>query len=168
MVGVSMAIAMIVCIAAFIWLYVQIQPLFSDFIPQSESEEPHTAGIARTEPQPTATPTVAGASDDDSDIDDSEDNPTPAQPTPTPEDDDDAESDEWEPTHAIRQGPNVNFRSGPNTISQPQGALAPGTPLLFLDEEEPTGGVVWMRFQIEDATEGWIRDIDIIEIDESG
>ena len=168
MVGISMAIAIVLSIAAFIWLYVQIQPLFSDFISPAGTDEnqPETAGIVRQEPEPTP---VLGATDESANEDDGTE-PTTPPPTPTPvdEDDDDAVEDEWEPTHAIREGPNVNFRSGPNTISQPQGALAPGTPLQFLGEEEPTGGVTWMQFEIEDGTQGWIRDIDVVDIDESG
>jgi hypothetical protein len=39
MIGVSMAGAIIICIAAFIWLYVQIGPLLSDFIPQERAGE---------------------------------------------------------------------------------------------------------------------------------
>lgn len=167
MIGVSMAAAMIVCVSAFIWFYVQIGPLLSDFIPEETAEEPETIGIAGS--QPTRDPSTSDG------LSLAEIPPEPLS-TPGPDDDDDAEDspeeeevepeeDEWTPTHQLRDGPNVNFRSGPNTISEPHGSLAPGTPLLFLGDEEPAGGVVWMSFEIEDGTQGWIRDVDIIEIE---
>jgi hypothetical protein len=173
MIGVSMAAAMIICIAAFIWLYVQIGPLLSDFIPQETAEEPETITIgtigeptpasgaiddfslAEIPPEPLSTP--APDEDDAVDDDDSDDDAGT-------DDEEVEEVDEWEPTHQLRDGPNVNFRSGPNTISEPHGSLAPGTPLQFLEEEEPASGVVWMSFELEDGTQGWIRDVDVIEI----
>jgi hypothetical protein len=165
MIGVSMAAAMIICIAAFIWLYIQVGPLLSDFIPQETAEEPETIGIgtfgqstqdsravddfslAEIPPEPLATP-----ADDDEEADDvaSDDDADDAV-----DDDDEVEEEEaWEPTHQLRDGPNVNFRSGPNTISEPHGSLAPGTPLLFLGDEEPASGAVWMSFEVEDGTQG--------------
>jgi hypothetical protein len=177
MIGVSMAAAIIICIAAFIWLYVQIGPLLGDFVAIDSAtgdEDPTTSGVIGDAPDPTPTP--GSILVDDLDLDEFEPAPveTPAATPAIIEDDDqddeengdnDGQPDEdaWEPTHQIREGPNVNFRSGPNTISQSQGALSPGTPLRFLDEEEPSGGVTWMYFDIEDGTEGWIRDIDIVD-----
>lgn len=183
MIGVSMAAAIVICIAAFIWLYVQIGPLLSDFIPQEQAgeEQPATLGMPGADPTPDttaaddfslaeippapletpeATATVVEDAGADTNADDAATEDQAAQ-----DDDDDLDEDVWEPTHQLRDGPNVNFRSGPNTISEPHGSLAPGTPLRFLDEEEPAGGVVWMAFEIEDGTEGWIRDIDVMEID---
>jgi hypothetical protein len=165
MVGVSMAAAIIICIAAFIWIYIQIQPLFTDFIPRSEPPEDQTVAGIDTDDDATPTPVIG--------LDEPE-TPTPeptpvSSPTVPPADDDaDSNDDAWAATHQIRQGPNVNFRSGPNTISQTQGALPPGTQLRFLGDEQPAGGVTWMRFDIEDGTEGWIRDIDVEEADDNG
>jgi hypothetical protein len=155
MIGVSMAAAIIICISAFIWLYVQLGPLLSDFIPQEPREEPATIGMPTTSLTP-----VERAIDDFTLAE------IPPEPLATPtedESDDDGDNDEWVPTHQLRDGPNVNFRSGPNTISEPHGSLAPGTPLLFLNDEEPASGVTWMFFEIEDGTQGWIRDIDVVE-----
>jgi hypothetical protein len=167
MVGVSMALSIAITIAAFIWLYVQIGPFLSDFIPQdSAAGEPVQTGPGFTFGTD-LTPTPEGEADE----------PDAPMVNPTP-DDTDADADatdvaaitpeaepEWQPTHQIRPGPNVNFRSGPNTISPTQGALAPGTPLRYLDESQPAGGVTWMFFEVEDGTEGWIRDIDVDEIE---
>jgi hypothetical protein len=174
MIGVSMAAAMIICIAAFIWLYVQVGPLLSDFIPQETAEEPETVGIAG--PQPTPDPDAIDdfslaeippepletPDADDEAADDTED----ADDAVGEDDDDDADEDEFAATHQLRDGPNVNFRSGPNTMSEPHGSLQPGTPLMFLGDEEPASGVVWMSFETEDGTQGWIRDVDVVEADE--
>ena len=174
MIGVSMAAAMIICIAAFIWLYVQVGPVLSDFIPEETAEEePETIGIVGTDdtsatgaddfslaeipPEPLATPTDDDEPEDTDDADDADD---------AVDDEDDANDDEFAATHQLRDGPNVNFRSGPNTMSEPHGSLPPGTPLMFLGEEEPASGVVWMSFEIEDGTQGWIRDVDVIEVDD--
>lgn len=182
MVGISMAIAMVLCISAFIWLYVQIGPLLSDFVsqdPAADEDDPGTTGLISTTDETTPTPT--GSLLDEFELDEIEPEPleTPPESPSLDEnegdvdevdlsDDEQEDEDAWEPTHQIRDGPNVNFRSGPNTISETQGALSPGTGLRFLDEEEPSGGVTWMFFDIEDGTEGWIRDIDVIEYEGDG
>jgi hypothetical protein len=162
MVGVSMALSIAITIAAFIWLYVQIGPFLSDFIPQDGAAgEPVQTGPGFTF-DTDLTPTPDGEADE------------PGAPVETPTPDNDATDvavitpdpePEWQPTHQIRPGPNVNFRSGPNTISPTQGALAPGTPLRYLEESQPAGGVTWMFFESEDGTEGWIRNIDVDEIE---
>jgi hypothetical protein len=184
MIGVSMAAAIIICIAAFIWLYVQIGPLLSDFIPQEQAgeEQPATLGmlgadptadttaaddfsLAEIPPEPLGTPEATATEDDTADADTNAGDAATDDEVTLDDDDVALDEDVWKPTHQLHDGPNVNFRSGPNTISEPHGSLAPGTPLRFLDEEEPAGGVVWMAFEIEDGTEGWIRDIDVMEID---
>ncbi len=172
MIGVSMAAAMIICIAAFIWLYVQVGPVLSDFIPQETAEEePETIGIAGTQPTPAPgtddfslaeiPPEPLGTPEADDEIDDADADDT----DDAVDDSDDANDGEFTATHQLRDGPNVNFRSGPNTMSEPHGSLQPGTPLMFLNEEEPASGVVWMSFEIEDGTQGWIRDVDVVELE---
>lgn len=190
MIGVSMAAAIIICIGAFIWFYVQIGPLLSDFIPEGTPEDgtqgttsviggpDATSTVSRDddefaldeiEPEPMETSEPAGEEGDgEEDVEQTGSGSDELSSDEDGDDEDELVEDVWEPTHQIRQGPNVNFRSGPNTISQPQGALAPGTQLEFLGDEEPTGGVTWMYFEIQDGTQGWIRDIDVVEIEIPG
>lgn len=139
MVGLSMAITIIILIAAFIWIYVRLGPYLSDFIPSSTPNE----ATPVTEPSGIATP--------DTELAELE-VPTPTPPPPpTPT---------WQPTHRLVADTDVNFRSGPNTISAPLRTIPPGTELQFLGERDDSGNFVWMRFQLEDGTEGWVREIN--------
>ncbi len=148
LVGLSMAVAMGICIVGFIWIYVRIGPIFSDFIPSnSASLTPVSsllsgtptgsatplAGIAISSPTPIATPTRAGA-------------------TPTAV---------FQPTHKIIAGEMVNFRAGPSTVSDIVDVLPPGTELQFVGEQQVTSGVTWMRFHEQDGTDGWVRTVDV-------
>ncbi len=146
LVGLSMAVAIAICIVGFIWIYVRVGPIFSDFIPESSAAlTPVVLGGAAT-PATSASPTarIAGLA-------------TPratatvsASPTPI-----------WEATHEIVSGETVNFREGPTTDSDVVDVLAPGTELKFIGEQEVTDGVTWMHFQTEDDTIGWIRTVDV-------
>ncbi|MDI3341949.1 MAG: SH3 domain-containing protein [Sphaerobacter sp.] len=130
LIGLSMAIAILILIAGFIWIYVRLGPYLSDFVPigRAGSATPAPTTLAVASPAPTATP-------------------TPPTPTPTPT---------WQATHRVSANTAVNFRSGPNTISPPVRTLEPGTLLQFLGEQEQSGNTTWMRCQLEDGTEGWI------------
>lgn len=70
------------------------------------------------------------------------------------------------PTHQIQGGESINLRPDPSFDHPPIRALAPTTPLQYLDEEAPTAtpaadGARWMRFRIADGAEGWVREIDV-------
>ncbi len=148
LVGLSMAVAIGICIIGFIWIYVRVGPIFSDFIPaKSLAITPVTsllgdaatpgsgtpvAGIALTSPTPTRLPTVV------------------ASPTAV-----------WEATHKIIAGETVNFRAGPSTVSDIVDVLQPGTELKFVGQQQKTSGVTWMQFQLNDGTEGWVRTVDV-------
>lgn len=133
LIGLSMAISILILIAGFIWIYVRLGPYLSDFIPSGAAD----AGDA--------TPTVVALAT-------SEATPTPAEPTPPPP----PPTPSWQGTHRVAANTDVNFRSGPNTISPPVRTLAPGTLVQFLGEEQQTGNTTWMRCRLEDGTEGWI------------
>ncbi len=78
-VGVSMALAIAICIAGFVTIYVQLQPYISDFITQDPPEEEARVVAA---PDPTEPP-----------ADDDEEEPAP---TEEPSDDEEAASDDDE------------------------------------------------------------------------
>lgn len=146
MVGLSMALTIAICIAAFIWIYVRVGPLLSDFIPSDTSgtATPSASAGAAATPSAEASNLVAPP-------------PTPTAPPPTP-------TPAWQATHRIAGDVNVNFRSGPSLSSDPLTSLPPGTELKFLGEQQQGGNATWMHFQIEDGTEGWIRSIDVESI----
>lgn len=147
LVGLSMAIAIGICIIAFIWIYVRVGPFFSDFIPAgangvtpipsllsgtpTDSGTP-IAGVALTTPSPISAGTVS------------------ASPTAV-----------WQATHKIISGETVNFRAGPSTVSDIVDVLPPGTELQFVGQQQQTSGVTWMRFETKDGTEGWVRTVDV-------
>ncbi len=148
LVGLSMAAAIGICIFGFIWIYVRVGPIFSDFIPaKSASLTPVSsllsgtptgsatpvAGVAITSPTPVVSPTSGGA-------------------TPTAI---------WQPTHKIVAGETVNFRAGPSTVSEIVDVLPPGIELQFIGEQQETSGVTWMHFQTKDGTDGWVRTVDV-------
>jgi len=132
LIGLSMAISILIIIAGFIWIYVRLGPYLSDFIPSVAADATPAPTEVAAAATPEATPTPE---------------PTPEPPTPTPT---------WQATHRVSANTDVNFRSGPNTISPPIRTLAPGTLLQFLGEEQQTGNTTWMRCRLEDGTEGWI------------
>lgn len=141
LVGLSMALSIAISIVAFIWIYVRLGPLLSDFIPASTSAAtPTSQPAAAATPSSGATPQAVAS-----------------EPAATP-------APSWLATHRIAEGPDVNFRAGPTTISQRLTSLPPGTELKFLGEQQQTGRDTWMHFQLQDGTQGWVRSIDVVPI----
>jgi uncharacterized protein YgiM (DUF1202 family) len=140
-----MAVAIAICIVGFIWIYVRVGPIFSDFIPQSSADlTPVVLGAATPVTSASPTAQIAGLATPRA-------TPTiSASPTPI-----------WEATHEIVSGETVNFREGPTTDSDVVDVLPPGTQLKFIGEQEVTNGVTWMHFQTEDGTIGWVRTVDV-------
>ena len=170
-----MALAIAVCMGAFTYINIQLEPWVQDFAGAEEAPPTRT-------PRPPAEPT-------ESDADESEDQPDP-EPTSTPEpeqplesdqtdeeqpieeqEDDESDDDEdeaFDPDYRLAGAGDVNFRTEPSTagggatIIRP---VSPGTELEYLNEEapvqDPADGTRWMRFRLEDGTEGWLREIDV-------
>lgn len=141
-VGLSMALTIIIALTGFIWLYVRLGPYLNDFIPQATVTVTPTT-VAESEATPT--PTAAGLAGN------LVPTSTPA-PTPTPV---------WQPTHRIAEGSPVNFRAGPGTDNPIVQVLEPGTPLMFLGEQQEVAGAVWLHLELEDGTDGWVRTVDL-------
>jgi hypothetical protein len=169
MIGLSMALTLMVCVAAFTMIFAQLEPVVSDFVGRGEVEVPtlmptqppvaQQAAVAPTAPpQPEATtaPTAPASNA-----------PTAVAQTPTPD------PDEFTPDFQITGDGPVNLRPGPGVSSGSAIVALPiGTPLQYLDEEQQTtdpegddlgDGDVWMRFRTEDGQEGWIREVDVEE-----
>ncbi|MFT4037472.1 MAG: SH3 domain-containing protein [Thermomicrobiales bacterium] len=161
MVGITMVIAVVICVFGAAVLFAALSRPFSDLIPLAVTNNPlqttqptpnapseDNGANAAIVPEPTAAPVIEAASDDAADA--------PITPTTTAED--------FEPTHQIGAAQSVNFRSGPSTSDAIIVALSPSTPLEYLDEDAPTDnpsdGDRWMRFRTEDGEEGWVREID--------
>jgi hypothetical protein len=153
MVGITMVLAIAICIFGAAGLFAWLSRPFSDLIPvvapaaqvqqgsvpgEPSGQQPAAEGQA-VEPQ--AEPTQ----------------PPAEEPTVSPA------TEEFEPTHQIASGQSVNFRTGPSVADSVIIALPPATPLQYLDEDAPTSGPNegdrWMRFRTEDGQEGWVLEI---------
>jgi hypothetical protein len=159
MVGITMFLAIAICIFGAAGLFAWLSRPFSDLIPMvapaaqvqetsvpvdSADDQPEVEQPAPIDPVSEA---QAAATE-----------PVPAEPTAA------ANPVDFEPSHQIGAGQSVNFRSGPSTADPVIVALPPATALEYLDEDEPTtnpsDGERWMRFRTENGDEGWIREID--------
>ena len=176
-VGLSMALAIAVCMGAFTYIYIQLEPWVQDFAGAEEAPPTRT-------PRPTAEPTDEAAEEESEDEPEPTNTPEPEQPAESEstdeeqpieeqdeQDEDDEEQDDeeaFDPDYRLAGAGDVNFRTEPSTagggatIIRP---ISPGTELEYLNEEapvdDPTDGTRWMRFQLEDGTEGWLREIDV-------
>ncbi len=153
MVGITMVLAIAICIFGAAGLFAWLSRPFSDLIPvvapaaqvqpAAEPDEPSGQQPADEEPAIAAQTEATQPA---------------AAPTNSPT------ADDFEPTHQIGAGQSVNFRSGPSTTDAIIVALPPETPLQYLNEDAPTenpsDGDRWMRFRNEAGDEGWIREID--------
>lgn len=155
-----MAATILLCIGGFVVIYAQVDPLTRDFIAApataTPTEEARSSGSSGSREEtdsraeaPTETP-------------DEEEEPAPTptpeeqeEPTPTPE--------TFTPTHVSNPQTAVNFRAGPGTDAGIITTLNAGTPLRATGEEG-TGadGLLWLEFETEDGTIGWIREIDAV------
>ena len=166
-IGLSMALAIAVCIGGFTWLYVQLDPWARDF-----------AGAEVAPPTRTPRPSASN-SDDEEQADDEEESSDEPDPTDTPEpeedeDDDsqiqpvDEENGDFDPDYQVIALEQVNMRSGPGRSFDIVTPLNPGTPLEGTGGREPAPepddtGLDWLEFETEDGQRGWIRDIDVGE-----
>lgn len=155
MVGFTMVLAMVILIFGAAGLFAWLSRPFSDLIPMvapaaqiqttappADAEAPvaPTQSVIATDPQPAE--------------------PTPPPPTAAPEE------TEFDPTHQISANQSVNIRTGPSTNDSVIVALSPGTPLQYLDEDEPgsesADGNRWMFFRTEDGQEGWVLELLVV------
>lgn len=172
MIGLSMLLTMMVCVASFSFIYAGLDDVVGDFVSRAESDAEPTplpteevAEAAPTEP-PAAEPTAAP-----------EPTPTP-EPETTEEETTDTEAIEetdtegFQPDFQIDSTGSVNFRTGPGTQFETLYALPLEEPLEYLGVSEPSAnpeadglsdGQVWMQFRTENGDEGWIREIDVTE-----
>ncbi len=177
MIGISMALTLMVCVAAFTMIFARLEPVVADFVGRGDivvptpvpTQEPvaqeaapaPTEAPADAEPAPTEAPAAEGG-----------DNQAEATETPPPIEQEEDENG-FTPDYQISAGGPVNLRPGPGVASGDAIiALPVGTPLMYMDEEEVTTdparddlgeGDVWMRFTTEDGQDGWIREVDVSE-----
>lgn len=162
MIGVSMVVTLMVCVAAFTMIYAKLEPVVSDFVGQGDiviptavpTQVPPTSEPKAETTTDAATEEVAGGGDNQADI----------EKTAT---------DEFVPDYQTAAGRPVNLRPGPGVASgEAITAVPDNSPLMYLGEsqetDDPEGdgmetGQEWMKFRTEDGEEGWMREIDVEE-----
>ena len=153
-----MAVAIVLLIGAFVWLFATINPYLSDFLgAQAVPTEAPTVTAGRAAPPITPTPTPAAPTATVA--------VTPTVAPTVARSDEAAASDDSGAFQAdyriLPEGQSVNFRSIAGTSgSETLAVLNPGTPLQSTGKEQTVDGVVWLEFQNEQGTTGWIREID--------
>jgi hypothetical protein len=154
MVGITMVLAIAICIFGAAGLFAWLSRPFSDLIPVVA---PAAQVQQANEPAPPPDQQPAGEQPA-IEVQAEPAQPAATEPTVSPT------TEDFEPTHQIGAGQSVNFRSGPSTEDAIIVALPPATPLEYLDEDAPTTNPIdgdrWMRFRTENGDEGWIREID--------
>ena len=183
MIGFSMLLTLMVCVASFTMIYARLEPVVADFVGRGDIEVPTpipTEEPVAAAPEPTAPPEDEEATDPPAD---GEETPPPAEgdEEAPPEDggdnqieeSDDENPEGFTPDYQVEADGPVNLRPGPGlAYGDAIIALPVASPLMFLDEQSETedpsrdqmeSGQVWMLFQTEDGTEGWIRELDITE-----
>ena len=158
MVGVSMALAIAICVGGFAAIYAGLTPWLSDLVPIAPAA---STQVASTNSQ--SAPVSNGNAEQPAiaPVEEAQPTPTPEPPPETPAPTAAPAEDEFEATHQIRAaGESINLRPEPSTNNNPIRALSPATPLRFLNEESPSNDGVWMRFATEEGEEGWVREID--------
>lgn len=149
MVGITMVLALAICVFGAAVLFAALARPFSDLIPVvgpppegTNAETESGAAIGET-PEPDPAIAVNSA-------------PTAApqlEPTAAPTE------EAFTPTHQVGANSSVNFRTGPSTNDSVIVALSPATPLQFLDEEVQAGDGLWMKFRTENGDEGWVSEV---------
>lgn len=178
-VGLSMALAIAICIGGATLIYAALIDPLSDLIPiDRETSAPAVDQLQQLAPVDSQQADgLGGAAPVEISEPASVENgqaaaPTPAEvaqaeaaasvePTAIP-----TQSAPFTPTHQIGASQSVNFRAGPTRGDAIIVALSPSTPLRYLDEsaptEDPADGDTWMKFVTEDGQEGWVREIDVV------
>jgi hypothetical protein len=154
MVGLSMALTIALCIGAFTWIYLQVDPLTRDFV-NAATAAPTKKPAAASARTPT---TASGGGSGGNDIAAAAPTKTP-KPVPTPT------SSQFSANYRVSLSieNRVNLRPGPSVASgDPVVSLDPGTELQYLGDTENSQdtdaepGVQWMKVRTADGIEGWI------------
>lgn len=169
-IGLTMVVVTLLLIGAFVTIYGRLDPVLSDFVAADAPTVPAPALQATSEPEPEQNAAAAPVATDAPDVTQpavvtatAETAATNVTPTAT--------SGAFDPDYEIADGGiAINFRSGPSLNDPELTSLQPGTPLEFLGEEQDDAenfadNGTWLLFQLEDGSEGWVREIDV---DQSG
>ena len=168
MIGVSIASAIALMVAAFSVIFALLDPLVGDFVQSgtgnSAAPTQAVAQLSGTPPaddaEPTAPPTATVAPEVEPTATVP---PTTAAATPPP-------ASAFVPDYEVTSSARINFRQGPGVGNAVVTTLAPGTQVQSLNESQVTQDPAndrlvatgrWLKFKLQDGQEGWIRDVDV-------
>jgi len=176
MIGISMALTIAVLVGGFSLIYAALDDTVGDF-------------ISRDVPAPIIpiTPTEQTVASTDTESEELEAEPEPSDdPEPEPPveaeepeeaeatEEDEEDSDGFAADFLSSEQAQLNFRSQPSTAGGQSTVITlldEGTPLQFTGETQSSddpavdGADGWMLFELEDGTEGWLRAIDVLEVE---
>ncbi|MBA2776384.1 MAG: SH3 domain-containing protein [Chloroflexia bacterium] len=176
MIGISMALTIAVLVGGFSLIYAALDDTVGDF-------------ISRDVPAPIipTTPTEQTVASTDTESEELEAEPEPSDdPEPEPPveaeepeeaeatEEDEEDSDGFAADFLSSEQAQLNFRSEPSTAGGQSTVITlldEGTPLQFTGETQSSddpavdGADGWMLFELEDGTEGWLRAIDVLEVE---
>jgi len=177
MIGISMALTIMVCVASFSVIYSALDRFTTDFI---SDDDPTTVAEEITAPGQTSQqdPTEPAENTDQNDNDGEEQ--AEEEPTSTTQPSDNqiepqATSEAFSPDYQIDSNQSINLRSGPGTNNDIVTTLTIAQPLQYLGQSEESDnpgrdglapGQVWMQFRTEDGDVGWVREVDVAAYDE--
>lgn len=169
-IGLTMVVVTLLLIGAFVTIYGRLDPVLSDFVAADAPTVPVRSIQATSEPEPDQNAAAAPAATEAPEVTQpavvtatAETAATNVTPTAT--------SGAFDPDYEIAAGAGqINFRSAPSLNNEPITSLQPGTQLEFLGDEQDDAenfadNGTWLLFQLEDGSEGWVREIDV---DQSG
>lgn len=165
LIGLSMALTIVLTIGAFVWIFFRIDPWLTDFTGRTGARQGSPIARATQLARPVGVPAGASPAGVAPAVTTGSPAPAgpPAVPTPTalilPSP---TATPGFTATHQVADfGERVNLRAGPTASSGRIALLAPGTKLKFLNQQESTGDVIWMKFETERGDVGWIRSLDV-------
>lgn len=159
-IGITMAITIAVGILTSAWMFGQLEPLVADITGYDEETPVPAEELTVAEVDSSGTSGGNQTTDTSSSASSSTAQPTIAAPAPTPT------LSQFEITHRSNPNFTVNFRPGPSVSSgNPITSLSPNTPMRWLgDQGQDEEGLLWLLMETEDGIEGWIREVDAVEV----
>jgi hypothetical protein len=170
MIGLSMALTIALCVAGFSVIYAALDDTIGDFVSRDVPE----AVVRSTEaPESTAETAEVPAGTEEA-ADAVIEAPATTTPAATTEPPDATNAGSFTPDYQSSFEAQLNFRSEPST-SGGDGTviqtLPAGTELQSTGETQTSdnpsvdGEEGWIQFELENGTEGWLRAIDVTEIE---
>lgn len=174
MIGVSVACALALMVGAFSVIFAFLDPFVADFVQDGTGNNPpptrQVAQLAASTPPGSDNTGSTDATEATEPVAPTATLPPPttppaAAPTATPV--------AFRADYRVTSSSRINFREGPGVRFPVVTTLAPGTDVQYLNESQTTQNPgadllapdgEWLKFRLADGQEGWIRDVDVTQL----